>query len=248
MPTAKSQSISIALHVAALALLVFLTSRPFATSGRPRVPDRVVVPIAPLHRIYMSRSEEHSGGSNQTMLPARHGETPPKAHHTFIPPAHMENPKLPMAITVAFDSPTIQVDAANIGDPLSRLPNGGLGMHSVNGIGDGCCGGDGDGVRGRPGITSGGRRHNITAPQLLYKVDPEFSEEARKAKFSGMVVLAIEVDANGRATGFRVVQSPGLGLDQKAIEAVKQWRFRPGLLDGKPVTTSATVQVNFRLL
>jgi len=252
MPTAKSQTISIGLHVAALAILILLTSRPFLAPSRPEIPARVV-PIAPLHSVFLNRSalnrsEQHSGGSNQTMLPARHGAPPPKAHNTFIPPAHVENPKLPMAITVAFDSPTIQVDAANIGDPLSTLPNGGLGRNGVNGIGDhGCCGGIGDGDRGRPGITSGGR-HNVTAPQLLYKIDPEFSEEARKAKFSGVVILAIEVDPNGRATGFRVIQSPGLGLDQKAIDAVKQWRFRPGLEDGKPVTTNATVQVNFRLL
>ena len=154
-----------------------------------------------------------------------------------------------MAITVAFDSPTIQVDATNIGDPFSPFRDGGLGSDGDNGIGNrDCCGGIGDRDGRKPGITGGGRRHNATAPQLLYKVDPEFSEEARKAKFSGVVVLAIEVDANGRATAFRVIQGPGLGLEEKAIDAVKQWRFRPGLQDGKPVSTSAIIQVNFRLL
>lgn len=88
----------------------------------------------------------------------------------------------------------------------------------------------------------------MTQPQLIYKVEPEFSEDARKAKFSGMVILAIEVDAAGHPRAFRVVQSPGLGLEQKAIDAVKQWRFKPGYQDGKPVVTSATVEVNFRLL
>ena len=63
-----------------------------------------------------------------------------------------------------------------------------------------------------------------------------------------MVILAIEVDATGHARALRVLQSPGLGLEQKAIDAVTQWRFRPGYQDGKPVVTSATVEVNFRLL
>jgi len=153
-----------------------------------------------------------------------------------------------MAIAVAFDSPTLEIDTANIGDPLSHLRVGEFGRNGRGGIGDhGCCGGIGNNDHGPPGMSSGGR-HSVTPPQLLYKVDPEFSEEARKAKFSGVVILAIEVDANGRATSFRVLQGPGLGLEQKAIEAVKQWRFRPGLQDGKAIVTSATVQVNFRLL
>ncbi len=82
----------------------------------------------------------------------------------------------------------------------------------------------------------------------MYKVEPEFSEEARKAKHQGVVVLSIEVDARGNVRNVRVQQSLGLGLDEKAIEAVSRWRFRPGLFDGKPVATEATVQVNFQLL
>jgi TonB family protein len=79
-------------------------------------------------------------------------------------------------------------------------------------------------------------------------VEPEFSEEARKAKYQGVVVLSIEVDAGGNVRNVRVQRALGLGLDEKAIEAVSRWRFRPGLFDGKPVTTEATVQVTFQLL
>ena len=68
----------------------------------------------------------------------------------------------------------------------------------------------------------------MTPPQLVYKVEPEFSEEARKAKHQGMVVLTIEVDPSGNVRNVRVRQSLGLGLDEKAIEAVSHWRFRPG--------------------
>jgi protein TonB len=247
MPTAKSQTISVGLHLTAAILLILLTSRSVLSPKRPEIPHLKIVPLAPLHRVYIDHAEQHQGGSNQTQLPARHGAPPPRANITFIPPKAIADPKLPMIISVAFDSPTMQIDANNIGDPLSNLPIGALGMHHNNGIGDGCCESVGDGHQGTHGITSGSG-HRITAPQLIYKVEPEFSEDARKAKFSGMVILAIEVDAAGHPRTFRVVQSPGLGLEQKAIDAVKQWRFKPGYQDGKPVVTAATVEVNFRLL
>jgi TonB family protein len=88
----------------------------------------------------------------------------------------------------------------------------------------------------------------VSAPSLLYKVEPEYSEEARKARYQGVVVLYVEVDPNGRAQNVRVLSSVGLGLDAKAIEAVKKWRFRPGYKDGKPVTVAAQIEVSFRLL
>lgn len=247
MPTAKSQTLSVGLHLAAVTFLILLTSHSVLSPPPATVPHRRIVTLAPLHRVYMHPAEQHQGGSNQTQLPARHGAPPPRARNTFIPPHTAPDPKLPMLITVAFDSPTVQIDANNIGDPFSKLGVGALGMHAVNGVGDGCCKGIGDGDKGTPGISSS-PGHRITPPQLVYKVEPEFSEEARKAKYSGVVILGIEVDAAGHARGFRVIQSPGLGLEQKAIDAVKQWRFRPGYQDGKPVVTGATVEVNFRLL
>ena len=62
------------------------------------------------------------------------------------------------------------------------------------------------------------------------------------------MVLAIIVDDKGLPRDVRVIRPLGLGLDQKAIEAVQKWRFRPGMKDGKPVAVSATIEVNFRLL
>jgi len=79
-------------------------------------------------------------------------------------------------------------------------------------------------------------------------VDPEFSEEARKAKYQSTVLVAIEIDTSGHPANLRILQGLGMGLDEKAIEAVSQWPFRPGLQDGKPTVTRATVQVTFRLL
>jgi TonB family protein len=78
-------------------------------------------------------------------------------------------------------------------------------------------------------------------------VEPEYSEEARKAKYQGTVILYVEISPGGRAVNPRVVRSLGLGLDEKAIEAVRKWEFRPGYKDGKAVTVVATIEVNFRL-
>jgi TonB family protein len=89
--------------------------------------------------------------------------------------------------------------------------------------------------------------NGVSVPILVYKVDPDYTEEARAAKLEGTVVLYVEVDVTGTATNIKVQRSLGLGLDEKAIEAVKQWRFKPGQKDGKPVTTAATLAVNFRL-
>jgi protein TonB len=83
---------------------------------------------------------------------------------------------------------------------------------------------------------------------LLSKVEPEYSEEARKAKWQGTVVLSLIVDEKGHPQGIKVSKSLGLGLDQKAIEAVEKWRFKPGMKDGKAVAVYATIEVNFRLL
>jgi TonB family protein len=88
----------------------------------------------------------------------------------------------------------------------------------------------------------------VTAPVLLYKREPEYTEEARKAKYSGSVLLYVEIDPSGKATNIRVQHSLGLGLDEKAIEAVRQWKFKPGYRDGSPVPVTANIEVNFRLL
>jgi len=88
----------------------------------------------------------------------------------------------------------------------------------------------------------------VSSPGVIFKVEPEYSEEARKAKFQGTVLLSIVVDEKGLPRDIKVVRSIGLGLDEKAIEAVQKWRFRPGMRNGKPVPVFATVEVNFRLL
>ena len=86
----------------------------------------------------------------------------------------------------------------------------------------------------------------VTAPALLYKLEPACSEEALNAGIQGRVILFVEIDPTGSAVNPKVVRSLGLGLDEKAIEAVRKWKFRPGYKDGKPFTVAANIQVNFR--
>ena len=88
----------------------------------------------------------------------------------------------------------------------------------------------------------------VSQPAVIFKVDPEYSEEARKAKYSGMVMLAVIVDVQGHARDIHVVKSLGMGLDEKAIEAVEKWKFKPGMKGGEAVNVRATIEVNFRLL
>jgi TonB family protein len=101
-------------------------------------------------------------------------------------------------------------------------------------------------VPGKPGIYRIGG--GVTAPVPTYRPEPQYSKEALKRKLQGTVVLYVEVDPTGRARNIKAIRSLGLGLDEKAIEAVSQWEFRPAMKDGQPVTVAATIEVNFRLM
>jgi TonB family protein len=123
-----------------------------------------------------------------------------------------------------------------------------MGSGSGGGVGSGKGGGFGPGEGG--GVGGGVFRvgGGVSQPTVIYKVDPEYSEEARKAKYSGSVLLAIVVDTEGHARDIHVVKSLGMGLDEKAVEAVEKWKFKPGMKGGQPVNVRATIEVNFRLL
>jgi TonB family protein len=89
---------------------------------------------------------------------------------------------------------------------------------------------------------------DVSAPSVLTKIEPEYSEEARRAGWQGTVVLSLVVDDQGRPQNLKIVRALGFDLDQKAIEAVEKWKFKPGMKDGKPVSVMATIEVSFRLL
>ena len=89
--------------------------------------------------------------------------------------------------------------------------------------------------------------NGVSAPRALETPDPEYSEEARKAKFQGVVVLCLIVGPDGKPRDIKVTRPLGMGLDQKAIEAVNKWRFEPAMKDGRPVAVQINVEVTFRL-
>lgn len=237
---------SLAIHVAAIVLLLLLASVPVVRDSLVRLPDRVVPLLAPR---LASQVKEKSGGGQRSPLPASRGQAPPRpVTRVFVPPmaVRLENPKL-MVQQAIVDAPEINA-TAEIGDPLGKLgplsggPGGPFGIGSRTGIGIGKGGGPGIG-----GISY--KSLGITEePRLLHSEEPEYSDEARKARQQGTVVLAIDVDANGRVANVRVIKSLGLGLDEKAKDAVLKWRFRPAMAGGRPVTAPAQVQVTFHLL
>ena len=249
VPTSKSQSLSLLLHGVALAALLALNSRVLLrtpmlpahekTNRLTFVPPRVSPP---------SVSANAAGGSQSAPQAARHGAPPPALKRYFIPPATNADPKLPLPLSLDFEAPTVVLAASDFGDPYGKMAGHSMGTGGGSrGIGNsGCCGGVGNDSDGAS--MGGGAGHSITAPKLIYKVEPEFSEEARKAKFQGTVVLSVEVDVNGRPTHLLVVSSPGLGLDARALDAVAQWRFRPAYRDGRPFAATARIEVSFHLL
>ena len=202
------------------------------------------------------------GGGTNSPMPASRGKLPRfSLDPQLAPPSPIirnENPILSVEPTVRVP-PDIIVPGADFsvfGDPFgadgppSAGPGTGGGIGSGRGTGVGSGRGSGVGPGSGGGIGGGVFRigGGVSQPRLLHKVEPEYSEEARKAKYQGTVMLSVEVWEDGVAHNIRVLRSLGLGLDEKAVEAVKQWKFSPGKKDGKPVKVLAQIQVSFRLL
>ena len=260
----KSWALSVALQTAAVLLLFTVASSKVA----PRQVAQVITLLAPDIAAFEPKpAPKHDkmggggGGGDRSPLPASKGRLPKASLKQFTPPmAVVENPNARLTMDPSIIAPPDvnlpQVNMSQYGDPLGRLgppsngpgSGGGIGSGKGGGVGSGSGGGfgpgDGGGVGGGAFRVGGG----VSAPVLLSKVEPEYSEEARKAKYQGTVLLYVEVDPSGHATNVRVLRSLGLGLDEKAIAAVKMWKFKPGTKDGRPVTVVATIEVNFRLL
>lgn len=140
-------------------------------------------------------------------------------------------------------------DPNGVNGPYSNGPgtNGGIGDGEGPGVGRGK--GPGYGL-GEDGGCCGGPLSvgkGVSAPIPLYRPEPPYSEEARKAKYQGIVDLWIVVDARGNVSDVRVAKPLGMGLDEKAVETVRTWRFKPGYRNGAPVPVRVMVEVMFRL-
>ena len=253
---------SLAIHVGVVALLLVIGTN----KAVQKVIQEQVALIAPDIAPYKAPPKKNlagggGGGGDRSPTPASKGKLPRLSDKQFVPPMAVvrnENPKLVMEPTLVIppDASIPQVNMNVLGDPLAKSliasngtgSGGGIGSGPGGGVGSGSGAGYGPGHGG--GIGGGAYRigGGVSAPTVLFKVEPEYSEEARKAKFQGTVVLFVVVDEHGNPTQLKVIRPLGLGLDQKAIEAVEKWKFSPGKKDGKPVAVQATIEVNFRLL
>jgi hypothetical protein len=177
------------------------------------------------------------GGGNRSPLPASKGKLPKVSPRQFTPPSAEilnRNPRLAMepSIIVPPDAPLPKIDSPNYGDPFGKGSILSNGPGSGGGIGTGRGGGVGPGKGGGFGPGEGGGFGNgvfragggVSKPEVLKQVEPEYSEEARKAKWAGTVVLAIEVNPDGHAQNIRVVHSLGLGLDKVGLRLTNVYR------------------------
>src|SRR5581483_1658171 len=125
-------------------------------------------------------------------------------------------------------------DPTGVEGPSSSGPGdgGGIGPGHGRGVGTGDGPGAGDGKNGGSGGGNNGSGGGVMQPKLIYRVDPEYSEEARRAHFEGVVILEAIVRSDGEVDLVRVTRSLGFGLDQNAVDAVKKWRFRPATKNG----------------
>jgi TonB family protein len=265
-PQSGSWMNSLLLHLTAIAIIIL----PFFVKQLvepPKASSKVeAVDISPyLAELQMAGKKPQGGGGgggDRSPLPASKGAAPRFAKVQLAPPmAVIRNPnpilqveptllgapelKLPQ---MAMNS-TVWGDPLGVAGPPSNGPGtgGGIGSGEGTGIGSGKGGGlgpgEGGGYGGGPYSVGGG----VSAPIPIYKPEPAYSEEARKAKFQGTVVLWIVVDAQGNVTDPKVVRPLGLGLDEKALETVRTWKFKPALRNGVPVPVRVIVEVSFRL-
>jgi len=253
-------------HAVAVALIILGTILGQKMVKQMVKPQKQVELIAPSDVPMLQPSKTVSGGGggggDRDKLQASAGRLPRQSMQQFTPPmvvTRNPDPKLPMEPTIVVppDIHLQQPNLPNLGDPLSHVPadfpsngtgsGGGIGSGSGGGVGSG----EGPGYGpGRGGGVGGGIFRvggGVSAPKIIYQPDPEYSEEARKAKFQGTCVLWLIVGPDGRPRDIRVQRTLGLGLDEKAIEAVKTWRFDPARKDGQPVSVPITVEVSFRL-
>lgn len=201
------------------------------------------------------------GGSHDIVDPIK-GKLPPRMKDPMAPPMVpvLENPKLsvPSAINVQQniqlpDNPNLpnigMSKSANVtlasngqggGSGMGTGYGGGMGPGTGNGFGPGSGGNAGGGV-----YQIGG---GVSAPVAIFTPEAEFSDEARRAKYQGVCLISLIVDAQGNPQDPRVIRALGMGLDEKALEAVRKYKFKPAMKDGRtPVPVRITIEVNFRL-
>ena len=246
-----STAIAVVLHVLVIGLIAWLLAKGVKMAA-PQVTKLVTpieLPITP-PKVPPKATMIGGGGGQRGPTPVTKGTPPKFAEHQIVPPAPppLQQPKISIQPTVEVQKDVKMASSIpQIGMANSPI----VGMSMGNGSGTGLGSGNGSGVGpGSGGNTGGGLYHiggGVSAPQLIYQVEPEFSEEARKAKVAGNVLVTLVVDASGHPQRVRVLRGIGMGLDEKAVEAVKQYRFKPAMSGGKPVPVEVNIDVNFQI-
>lgn len=248
-----STAIAVVLHVVVILLIALFIARQVHVAAVPPKAEVVTIeaPPPPTPPVAPKADAIGGGGGQHDLAPVTKGRPPQIAPEQIVPPKAppTQAPKIAMAPTVIVQKNLNMAknDMPNLGMPDSNLKGISLGSGSGTGLGAGAGSGIGPGSGGN---TGGGVMHiggGVSKPVVLYSVEPEFSEEARKAKFSGNVEVYLWVDTNGRPSHIRVVRGVGMGLDEKAVEAVRQYKFKPAMKDGKPVMVDLYIDVNFQI-
>lgn len=245
--TYKTNLVSMLAHVLVIVLLIFVSQ----LKPMQRLITQVTPLFAPPPEQVKIAKGGGGGGARQPLV--RKDTLPKPTPRAFTPPQVVQHPSSIQApVFLSADVPDVSASSMGAPNGLGVFMNGaGNGGGIGNGYGGGIGNGKGNGVGdGSGGGSGGGMRigNGVSAPKPIYTPEPEYSEEARKAKFQGTVLLSVVVDETGKATQIKVTRPLGLGLDDKAIEAVKKWRFEPGKYNGKAVAVQATIEVSFRLL
>ncbi|HEY7856400.1 MAG TPA: TonB family protein [Terriglobales bacterium] len=228
---------SAAIHVAIIGILMLPLWRPVRNVVHHEEVEILAPAImAPGHTSLPKMRHIASGGAPPTKT-----VLPPKINPVQAPKPAIAPPlKLMPATSVAnLNIPQFGNPGAIPGPPGTSMGNGGAG---AGGPGTDPNGG-GDCTGAEPCAPGG----DVSEPVPVYDPDPEYSEAARKAKFQGVVIVGVIIGADGHVYDPKIVQPLGLGLDEKAIDAVKLWRFEPAKKNGRAVRVAANIQVNFRL-
>jgi periplasmic protein TonB len=237
-------AISAVVHAALLAMVaasgLWLTKD---VTPRTEVSSHLLTEVSS-YRLPAPADRGNSGGGAREKLPESKGSLPHFAREQLTPPTVVvpwEQPKLAEEMTLLGPPELSKPQTSQIGNPLAEIIGSSNGNGSGGGIGTGHGGGIGSGV-GSYRVGSG-----VSAPIAIYDPEPEYTDEARQAKFQGTVMLWVVIGTDGRPRDIRVQRSLGMGLDEKAIEAVRRWKFRPGMKDGVPAAVQVSVEVDFRL-
>lgn len=196
------------------------------------------------------------GGEHKIIEPKRAPAPKPVVRVHLMPPeiARVEKPTMPVPPAIRANLPQ-NSSLPKIGMPKSpqvAIDSQGPGSNGFGiGMGGGLGGGQGDGAGAGAGGGYGGGVMNVgggvSAPQVIHSVDPAFTPQARAANLQGTVSIQLIVDPQGNPQNVHVVRSLGMGLDQKAVEAVRQYRFRPAMYQGHPVAVQMIIDVAFHL-